>query len=1441
MKRLYSLLIFVFLLFTISCDEEAALAAVDCEQDFDCAGECGGSAVVDNCDVCDADASNDCTLDDCNVWGGDGTTCSPVTFNFTGDVDTFDTDSFETSLASTLSCDVSQVEVVDYGYVSSSNRDEEMYVIVNFLDSDSSDTSIDDLLQTVQTELSSGGSIGGYDVSAPLISNISEDACQSALDDCGICGGSGIPEGECDCFGNVNDCNGDCGGTAAEDCNGDCDGSAVVDACGDCGGDAQSLDDCPICYNGSINTGLLGYWDGLTYSNDGDCDNEIVSHYNNIIEWNFEVYEEGDEILYAAYMGKGTNDYNEDISDMTDDGPSTETGTLSCADNNSDGEIDENYVTFCPNDEYINDGSECFIVMIDLSDGNLIITQEESGEGADCTQTITFTQSEPSMCDDDMIDQEILGDWLGSNYSASSGCNPDETMTQDEIMQWWLQIEYDDGDYTFDAEQHEYDCSEENLNDDEEDDTCSDSEEGVFSCAEIGNDVQMCFEEETYIDGMYDSYATDCQNVSLSVDLTTLTISNTYISYAENDTDYDICTETLTFVRPYTLDCISDCDATQLITFQSFIEDWDDDEISDEEAYSFCEWFLGEDDNGCLSDCGINSYLDQMMEMCDEAVEDYGASCEDNDSEYCFEDLDMDDNSYPDCISDCQGAGGLTEIDDPNAFCNVVIGFSENCMSDCVFEGYNSIENLQGDCSSCIDAGDCDSLLYEDELGDDDNECDDEDDSCLDDCNLDGLEGNITEDPDAFCQIAVNVDLSCVEDCNGCDEGLSTIVALCLGCLALDNCNDVFADEDAESEDSQADEPGTDYCYGNCCVDGWADNDCDGVCDCCYHQVDNECMDSGCYWTTNDSYPDGFCMTEDESIGGDPGAPPECMQDCPLIDDVDGESIDSVCGWITSVGGFTNACFDDCSDEDMEFPMMLDSVCSCYALTDSECENSNDCSFGYWDGDFGCWPNEVIDEEEGDGDDPFSCLSDCEDLDIITGDPADIGQTTYCNTLLSVDQNCWSDCNSDVLNFMDMFIMQCETCIEADACECCFVEEGPDGCEDFECAIDSDNNGDNGNDESTAGDWYCETDGETTYYNSSEECEANCGGLNCGQLSSEVIINDCLEFFNADEVDACTTFTDEVTCDQSDACDWDSDLESCSSEGPPTCIWDCEGLCDWVSINSDVNVIDENPLGFCSWVVNTLPNTECSSDCDDNTTSDLQGYVIECQACLDTGDPLSDACLAIDGDDEDSQDDSDSGVVYEYFCDEQGEEIYYDSSEECEANCADGCWMTESEDEGLPECFNDCSGYNELLACADGSCGWNSYCTYISSWNGDSCSSDCDGEDAEILSVMGPMCDQCLAADNCEEMFGSDGNGDMNMDVDVPDCAMSCTIELAFLGDTSGDSEEINFTDAQCDWIDAQSTDQACSNDCNEQDQAAWSTYLTLMYALGCSSDSSGE
>jgi hypothetical protein len=39
-----------------------------------------------------------------------------------------------------------------------------------------------------------------------------------------VCYGDGVPEGECDCEGNVLDCNDECGGIAEEDACGVCNG-----------------------------------------------------------------------------------------------------------------------------------------------------------------------------------------------------------------------------------------------------------------------------------------------------------------------------------------------------------------------------------------------------------------------------------------------------------------------------------------------------------------------------------------------------------------------------------------------------------------------------------------------------------------------------------------------------------------------------------------------------------------------------------------------------------------------------------------------------------------------------------------------------------------------------------------------------------------------------------------------------------------------------------------------------------------------------------------------------------------------------------------------------------------------------------------------------------------------------------------------------------------
>jgi surface protein len=63
------------------------------------------------------------------------------------------------------------------------------------------------------------------------------------IDECGICFGNGIPEGECDCSGNIEDCAGDCGGGAVTDECGICDGIGLIDYWYDLDGDGLGSGD----------------------------------------------------------------------------------------------------------------------------------------------------------------------------------------------------------------------------------------------------------------------------------------------------------------------------------------------------------------------------------------------------------------------------------------------------------------------------------------------------------------------------------------------------------------------------------------------------------------------------------------------------------------------------------------------------------------------------------------------------------------------------------------------------------------------------------------------------------------------------------------------------------------------------------------------------------------------------------------------------------------------------------------------------------------------------------------------------------------------------------------------------------------------------------------------------------------------------------------------
>ena len=110
-----------------------------------------------------------------------------------------------------------------------------------------------------------------------------DDGSCAQLDECGTCGGSGIPDGACDCDGNILDDCGVCGGPGIPEGACDCDGN-VLDALGVCGGDCAAdadadglcddidpcvgiLDECGVCNGpGAIDDC------GCSSIPDGDCD-----------------------------------------------------------------------------------------------------------------------------------------------------------------------------------------------------------------------------------------------------------------------------------------------------------------------------------------------------------------------------------------------------------------------------------------------------------------------------------------------------------------------------------------------------------------------------------------------------------------------------------------------------------------------------------------------------------------------------------------------------------------------------------------------------------------------------------------------------------------------------------------------------------------------------------------------------------------------------------------------------------------------------------------------------------------------------------------------------------------------------------------------------------------------------------------------------------------
>ena len=106
------------------------------------------------------------------------------------------------------------------------------------------------------------------------------------LDECGVCGGNGIPDGACDCFGSTLDGCGVCGGDNHADagcgcfepppsgCDNTCGSTLEFDECGICGG----ISDCN-------NNGITDVCDEAFYlgAETGDVNHDMVTNVLDIV------------------------------------------------------------------------------------------------------------------------------------------------------------------------------------------------------------------------------------------------------------------------------------------------------------------------------------------------------------------------------------------------------------------------------------------------------------------------------------------------------------------------------------------------------------------------------------------------------------------------------------------------------------------------------------------------------------------------------------------------------------------------------------------------------------------------------------------------------------------------------------------------------------------------------------------------------------------------------------------------------------------------------------------------------------------------------------------------------------------------------------------------------------------------------------------------------
>jgi len=544
-----------------------------------------------------------------------------------------------------------------------------------------------------------------------------------------------------------------------------------------------------------------------------------------------------------------------------------------------------------------------------------------------------------------------------------------------------------------------------------------------------------------------------------------------------------------------------------LISF-AFMQDECSEITNSEQCYDMgCEWIILYKEIG-------NEII--VTEGCSEI----GDGSDWDDEENSCEGLTQDE-----CVLS-EGCEWLADSDNPNGWGSCIEGEWED-DSECYGLSYDDCEYLDfcewiTDSDSPVADGYCAYAGEEDDGPPD----------CLDDCE--GIEDiDPSENPYEACDwIISNLSFdpgfaSCTGDCS--DETMmeiNEIIEVCYECLENEDidCADVFGDENHDEDGCFED--GEWYCFGcelfineceyyECTEDGWQgpfeledcsdNNDCDPDLACatvitCYEgllyptscgpencdEPIGECDDTyeGCQSDNGDWYDFGYEMF---------------INDCEYYEC-------TLNGW---VGPFE---LDDCGEQDWE----------CSDLTQDECVSLEECEWLTDSDNPNSWGSCVDIEDDNDG--PPECVMDCEGIEDVS--PED-DATYFCNWLLDTfPSGCAEDCEQDVLDDIEEFMIVCDECLADNNCDGIFDDSNDDGC--FE-----------------DGEWYC--------------------------FGCELFINEC-EYYECTEDGWQGPF-------ELDGCE---DNAECSELNYPDCI-DTEG-CEWIISNEwgGYSCVESNDEDNCS-------------------------------------------------------------------------------------------------------------------------------------------------------------------------------------------------------------------------------------------------------------------